>query len=686
MENLLLYFIKANGLIILFYLMYVLFLRKETFFISNRWYFIIGLLLALALPFIKFTKTIWVEPTPVAAFYQEQVPTSSTLTEIPIQENPVDWLLIVLCAYLIISFLFLLKIGMELISFFKKIQHQNKQKESNYTLVDSNAIENPFSFFNYIVINKNRFSEAEIEHIVTHERIHVTQKHSIDVVTGKLFCALFWINPIVWFYRKAMLQNLEFIADSATVQLIENKYEYQKTLLKVVTRQHDLSITNQFYQSLIKKRIVMLHTNQSHKRNAWKYAIVLPLLVGFMLLFQIETVAQVKEDAKVATYAVAQVSFSSILTKNSTDKELQELEKTFSNEKYKLKISKVKRNKEGEIIGIKLSFDSGKTYNRILERKSTEPIDNIKIFINSDKDDDNACGFEEIKNTVGVNWNDAKKYLNSVEIKKSATDEMIYIINGKEYTKEEMKGKIAELDGAIEANEDEKSGKKVIVFKGKSSISDEPKTTNSLNEITTKKESNKTKSDAVYAVVAAEFSEDETFNNIDRIKSDKTVDAKKALILFNGKEINYEDIDKIDPKTIRSFGTTVASHAIKKYGEKGKNGVIFINTKSHDIENNPAVSEYLNSKNNSDKPKPKTIELKNGDVVVVIDGDKIKFPGQPMLYLNQLKLEWQGKILKDNIDFFKNYEFEKIKDLIIVEDEMSTKEKKRIKKIIIETK
>jgi beta-lactamase regulating signal transducer with metallopeptidase domain len=685
MENLLLYFIKANGLIILFYLMYVLFLRKETFFVSNRWYFIIGLLLSLVLPLITFTKTIWVEPTPVAAFYQEQFPTSSTLTEIPIQENPVDWLLIVLCAYLIISFLFLLKIGMELISFFKKIQHQNNQKESNYTLVDSDAIENPFSFFNYIVINKNRFSEAEIEHIVTHERIHVTQKHSIDVVTGKLFCALFWINPIVWFYRKAMLQNLEFIADSATVQLIENKYEYQKTLLKVVTRQHDLSITNQFYQSLIKNRIVMLHTNQSHKRNAWKYAIVLPLVVSFMLLFQIETVAQVKEDAKVATYAVAQVSFSSILTKNTTDKELQELEKTFSDEKYKLKISKVKRNKEGEIIGIKLSFDSGKTYNRILERKSTEPIDDIKIFINSDKDDDTTCGFEEIKNTVGVNWNDAKS-LSTVEIKKSATDEMIYIINGKEYTKEEMKGKIAELDGAIEVNEDGKSEKKVIVFKGNSTISDEPKTTNSLNEITTKKASNKTNSDAVYAVVAAEFSEDEAFSHIDRMKSDKLVDAKKALILYNGKEINHQDLDKIDPKTISSSGNIIASHAMKKYGEKGKNGVIFINTKAYDIENNPAISEYLNSKNNSDKPKPKTIELKNGAVVVVIDGDKIKFPGQPMLYLNQLKLEWQGKILKDNIDFFKNYEFEKIKDLIIVEDEMSTKEKKRIKKIIIETK
>jgi beta-lactamase regulating signal transducer with metallopeptidase domain len=685
MENLLLYFAKVNGLIILFYLMYVLFLRKETFFVSNRWYFIIGLLLSIVLPLITFTKTIWVEPAPVAEFYPEIIPINSTITENPIQENPIDWTFIVLSAYLVISIVIILKIGVELASFYNKIRKHNKQKTTDFTLIHSTTTENPFSFFHYIVINPNLFSEAELQHILTHESIHVKQKHSIDVLLGKLFCALFWVNPIIWLYRKAMLQNLEFIADNETFQQIENKYEYQKTLLKVVTHQHDLSITNQFYQSLIKKRIVMLHTNQSHQKNAWKYATILPLLVGFMLLFQIETVAQVKENSKVAAYAVAEVSFSSILTKNTTDKELRELEKTFSDEKYKLKISKVKRNKEGEIIGIKLSFDSGKTYNRILERKSTEPIDDIKIFINSDKDDDNSCGFEEIENTVGVNWNDAKS-LNRVEIKKSATDETIYIINGKEYTKEELKGKIAELDGAIEVNEDEKSGKKVIVFKGNTTISDEPKTTISFDEITKKNESEKPNSGAAYALVTAEYSEDGTFSHMDKIKRDKLVDAKKALILFNGKEINYEDLDKIDPKTISSFGNTIASHATKKYGEKGKNGVIFINTKAHDIENNPAVAEYLNSKNNSDKPKPKTIELKNGDVVVILDGDKIKFPGYPTYYLNQLKLEWQGKILEDNIDFFKNYEFEKIKDLIIIEDGMSSKEKKRIKKIIIETK
>jgi beta-lactamase regulating signal transducer with metallopeptidase domain len=415
MENLLLYFAKVNGLIILFYLMYVLFLRKETFFVSNRWYFIIGLLLSLVLPLITFTKTIWVEPAPAAEFHQETTSVNSDLIAVPIQENPIDWTLILLSAYVLISIVIILKIGVELASFYNKIRKHNKQKTTDFTLIHSNTTENPFSFFHYIVINPNLFSEAELQHILTHESIHVKQKHSIDVLFGKLFCALFWVNPIIWLYRKAMLQNLEFIADNETFQQIENKYEYQKTLLKVVTHQHDLSITNQFYQTLIKKRIVMLHTNQSHKKNAWKYATILPLLVGFVLLFQIETVAQVKENSKVAAYAVAEVSFSSILTKNTTDKELRELEKTFSDEKYKLKISKVKRNKEGEIIGIKLSFDSGKTYNRILERKSTEPIDDIKIFINSDKDDDNSCGFEEVSNVVSVKYVEDEE---TVEVKK----------------------------------------------------------------------------------------------------------------------------------------------------------------------------------------------------------------------------------------------------------------------------
>ena len=673
MENLLIYFVKANGLIILFYLMYVLFLRKETFFTTNRWYLISGLVLSLILPLITFTKTIWVEPTPIPVIYEEIISANNNAIKAPIQETSLDWSLIITTTYIAISILLILKITFELASFFNRIRKNRKQKETNFVLIHSDTTENPFSFFHYIVINPNRFSKEEFQHILTHESIHVKQKHSIDVLLSKLFCAFFWANPIVWLYRKAILQNLEFIADNETFQQIENKYEYQKTLLKVVTHQHDLSITNQFYQSLIKKRIVMLHTNQSHKRNAWKYGIILPLLVGFMLLFQIETVAQVKESKIEKNNYEVSSNYSSILTKNTTDKELRELEKTFSNEKHKLKISNVKRNKKGEIIEIKLLFDSGKTYVQILERKSKEPIQDIKIYINSDKNGNETCGFEEISNKVtaefvSVDENGSIK----IDSESYTVDSMVkngkkvnLIINGK-LQSATVKSKIPldqELDVLKELDEKE--------LKSKYNI--DKKEGEIYYELLTKKEEDKIANTSWG--ISYQVGPPSTEKFVEDLAKDQNIDFSKAKIIFNGVEYKQSELNNIDYKDLRKINIT-----INKSKNKTENDIIILETKNEDLK------PFEFKKISNDKPKPRVITIKNGDDVVVFDGDKIKFPGYPTHYLNQLKLELKGKILEDNIDFFKNYEFEKIKDLIIIEDEMSPKEKKRIKKIIIETK
>ena len=69
MENWLIYFAKVNGLLVVFYLMYFLFLKKETFFTSNRWYLLLGLISSFVLPLITFTKTVWVESKP--AIFEE---------------------------------------------------------------------------------------------------------------------------------------------------------------------------------------------------------------------------------------------------------------------------------------------------------------------------------------------------------------------------------------------------------------------------------------------------------------------------------------------------------------------------------------------------------------------------------------------------------------------------------------
>lgn len=330
----------------------------------------------------------------------------------------------------------------------------------------------------------------------------------------------------------------------------------------------------------------MLHTNQSHKRNAWKYGIILPLLVGFMLLFQIETVAQVKESKIEKNNYEVSSNYSSILTKNTTDKELRELEKTFSNEKHKLKISNVKRNKKGEIIEIKLLFDSGKTYVQILERKSKEPIQDIKIYINSDKNGNETCGFEEISNKVTAEFVSVDEN-GSIKIDSEGytVDSMVkngkkvnLIINGK-LQSATVKSKIPldqELDVLKELDEKE--------LKSKYNI--DKKEGEIYYEFTTKKVEDKSTNTGWGISYQTETSRPE--NLIEEIKEDEKIDYKKSLIIFDGKEISSAELDRIDPKNISSMSSISGSkYTIKKYGEKASNGVIEIESIEFNKKNNP---------------------------------------------------------------------------------------------------
>lgn len=551
MENFLLYFAKVNGLIILFYLLYLVLLRKETFYASNRWYLLMGLVTSIILPLITFTKTIWVNPEPISKFI-EVVPitddkTISTVSVAP----PIDWSLILSAAYGLITIIILLKVGIEIASFFYKIIQLNKQKQTNYTLIYANSTENPFSFFKYIVINPTLFSKEEFEHILTHERIHAKQWHSLDVLFSKVFCALFWINPISWLYRKAMLQNLEFIADNQSLEEIDSKYEYQKTLLKVVVNQQIVGITNPFYQSLIKKRIIMLHKNQSDRRNAWKYSLVLPLLGVFVFFFQVKVVSQEKQSTT-KEIADKKIPFFIVIDKNNTEKQIKE-SSFAAKENYDvdLKFSKIKRNSKGEIISIKVAFTNKGGGSGATEISGTKPIQSFCFFINDDE-----MGFKELKKSKNNKNVIVSKYpITDLTVKTSnalkslkITDKDIYI-DGVKTTSDEF----SELDpNTIEKVE-------VNTFENNVKI-----TTRTINI-----SPSKINPDPIIYLNDNEISKDE-MDKID-VKTIKSVDVKKgksneeirivsknnnsiedAEILLNNKVISYKDLNKLDKNEIES--------------------------------------------------------------------------------------------------------------------------------------
>lgn len=353
METIFTYILKVNALLVLFYLVYQLALSRETFYKHSRWFLLSGLFVSLVLPFVTFTKIEYYEVKRMLSNSIENneiqiLPISKEVIQEPLLNNQE----IVFLIYGIICFGFLIKTVFDFIKLFKIINVSNSEKRNKLVYVNTNLVHTPFSFFNYIIFNSDVIHPTELENIIKHEEAHSNQKHSLDTLAAQFFIILFWFNPIVWLYRKSMVQNLEFLADNLAIQHVSDKVYYQRTMLKVSTQASNISIVNTFNQSSIKKRIIMLNSNQSNRKNIWKFGIILPFVTAFMLLFQIETIAQEKFVEETKTSTDMSSSISSIITKNLTDKDLDELEKIFSDEHQKLNISNVKRNESNEITAI----------------------------------------------------------------------------------------------------------------------------------------------------------------------------------------------------------------------------------------------------------------------------------------------------------------------------------------------
>ncbi len=421
MEALFIFILKSSGLIATFYFAYIFLLRKETFFNSSRWFLLAGLITSVVLPFVVYTKVILVEapPTPVlihsvesnaeniptsnhdVVAYQPQY-TSNNATIVEEKNIEINWTLVLVAVYGIGFLAFLIKFAIDFYSLNSVLKGKKIEQQEDFKFIDVNENIAPFSYFDYIVYNSSLYTAAELENILEHEKVHSDQNHTVDVLISRIFCILFWFNPIVWLYKKAILQNLEFIADREASKKIADKKAYQYTLLKITTHETCVAITNHFYQSLIKKRIVMLNKNQSNKRNYWKYSAVIPALGAFVLLFQIETIAQEKKQDEVAIAAkdsIKDTDETIKITKNTSEKELNELPgKLKASHNLDVEISDVKRNSKEELtaIQIKVKSDSGKK--QTVKIDGSEAIKDCELAIGTDENGSKAIVITTDKN------------------------------------------------------------------------------------------------------------------------------------------------------------------------------------------------------------------------------------------------------------------------------------------------
>lgn len=154
-----------------------------------------------------------------------------------------------------------------------------------FRIVEISGDKAPCSFGNNIFINPEKYEWDTYNQILLHEKVHIRQGHSLDILFAELVLIFQWFNPFAWLYRKEVESNLEFLTDDHLVHREEvEKSSYQMSLLKVSTPHFPLSLTTNYNQSLLKKRIVMMNAKKSNVHTAWKYFFILPLLVLFAAL------------------------------------------------------------------------------------------------------------------------------------------------------------------------------------------------------------------------------------------------------------------------------------------------------------------------------------------------------------------------------------------------------------------
>lgn len=302
------YFLKINVAIALFYAFYRLFFYKDTFFAWRRTALLCFFAVSAAVPLLDIQQWI-VQQKPMAAMadlYAAVVLPELTLTPQP----ETDWRQLmadgIVFAYWLVAALLALRFLFQLAGIVRLARRCPTQKIDGTTVHLLPRAEGPFSFFRWIFVCPDAHTGDELHEILTHERTHARQWHSIDVLTGELACIVCWFNPFAWLMKREIRTNLEYMADEKVLETGHDSRTYQYHLLGLSHHKAAATIYNSFNVLPLKKRIIMMNKRRTRAIGRTKYLMFLPLAALLMIVSNIEAVARATQ--KITTEVIEAVA------------------------------------------------------------------------------------------------------------------------------------------------------------------------------------------------------------------------------------------------------------------------------------------------------------------------------------------------------------------------------------------
>ena len=384
------YFLKINVAIALFYAFYRLFFYKDTFFAWRRTALLCFFAVSAAVPLLDIQQWI-VQQEPMAAMadlYAAVVLPELTLTPQP----ETDWRQLVadgiVVAYWLVAALLALRFLVQLAGIVRLARRCPTQKIDGTTVHLLPRAEGPFSFFRWIFVCPDAHTGDELHEILTHERTHARQWHSIDVLTGELACIVCWFNPFAWLMKREIRTNLEYMADEKVLETGHDSRTYQYHLLGLSHHKAAATIYNSFNVLPLKKRIIMMNKRRTRAIGRTKYLMFLPLAALLMIVSNIEAVARATQ--KITTEVIEAVTPAEIPNVQPQPENIAPLPQQEKSDKvtYKGKVvDKYGQPIEGVQI-VTLSQDKSAGYQLLKERSQADgtfvfeaaPDDRIGFF------------------------------------------------------------------------------------------------------------------------------------------------------------------------------------------------------------------------------------------------------------------------------------------------------------------
>lgn len=285
MQLLIAYLLKLAFCLALGYLFYFLLLRRMTYYTWNRYFLLVFPLVALAIPALPVQLPQKVQNFSINYFITDALPAVTTV-EKKIAQPGIEWNFMAISFMIILAgmLFFLCRFAIRLYSVYKIRSASKLVYNGDIKLYHLTGFTAPFSFYNSIYLDTDNYDQTELDKIIEHELVHVTQKHTLDMLVSEWLCIIQWFNPFVWMMKHAIKQNLEFIADDCVLQKGINRKNYQYLLLKVSGAQAYPTVNNLLFPSL-KKRIHMMNKTKTGKVHLLKFMCIVPLACLLLLAF-----------------------------------------------------------------------------------------------------------------------------------------------------------------------------------------------------------------------------------------------------------------------------------------------------------------------------------------------------------------------------------------------------------------